>query len=384
MIESFQAWFVRYLPNIGFAIVVIIGAGIIEFLIDDIYKRYRAKYGTKYGVQITETGLRLFVFFVAMLLLLSSIPGITNNAVRLVFAAIGIIVALSSTTMIANGMSGVLIRILGSYKVGDMVKIIGHIGKVSEIGIFHTEIQTPKRGLITVPNNIVLREPFLNYTTSKYIVNVPITIGYDIERKHVEDLLIKALNNTGLKDPFVFITNLDNYWVEYEANGLLEDTTQLVIIESNLRKNILDRFNEAGVEILSPTFMLRKEIPVNKKAIPEKYGWGILEKKESKQKIEAEAKKAESVMFEKAKKEEEKAKREEMDKLHLLETMKANAAEREKVKKWIRSKKIKVAKGTTSEDIIGILATNDNVNLEDMKQFFEGTEEEEKKESSQK
>jgi len=315
MFENLGSWFFAYLPDIVFAIIVVVGAGLIEFLISWIYKGYRKKYGTKQGAQVTETTLRIFVFFVAVILLLSSIPGLSSNAVRLVFGAIGIILALSSTTIIANGVSGVVIKIMGQYRVGDMVKIAGNLGKVSEIGTLQTELQMPKRGLVKLPNSLVLKEAIFNYTSRKYIVNVAITLGYDIDRKLVEKLLIAAVKDTKLKNPFVFILELGNNWVKYEANGLLEDTTKLVIVESNLRKNILDRFNSAGIEILSPDYINLKK----KKVLPPKRR----KMKSEVNEVAQESRQAEAVMFEKAKMEEEKVKRDEMTKLNIFEGMKA-------------------------------------------------------------
>jgi len=311
MAIQLSSWVLNYMPDIAFAIIVIIGAGLIEFFIGRIYKTYRKQHGTKQGAQMTETALRVFVFIVAVVLLLASIPGLSSNAIRLVFGAIGIILALSSTTIIANAVSGVVIKIMGQYSVGDMVKIGGNLGKVSEIGTLQTELQMPKRGLVKLPNSLVLKEAIFNYTAQKYIVHVPVTLGYDIDRRTVEKLLVKAVKDTGLKNPFVFVLELGSNWVKYEANGLLEDTSKLVIIESNLRKNILDKFNSAGVEILSPDYLRLKKIPPKKKVLPAKMRGKMPEKRE----VDRESKEAEDVMFKKAKEEEEHAKRNEMDRI---------------------------------------------------------------------
>jgi|TARA_Y100000034_G_scaffold136696_1_gene214999 small-conductance mechanosensitive channel len=373
-----NVWLLTYMPNLIFAAVIILGTVIIEFLIGRIYKSYRKKYGTKQGVQLTETALRVLVLFVGILLLLSSIPGLSSNAVRLVFAAIGVILALSSTTIIANGVSGIVIKMMGQYRVGDMVKIAGNIGKVSEIGALQTELQNPKRGIVKLPNSLVLKDVIFNYSTRKYIVNVPVTIGYDVDRRKVEMLLVSAVKDTGLKNPFVFVLELGNNWVKYEANGLLEDTTKLVIVESNLRKNILDRFNLAGIEILSPEYVTLEKISATKKILPPKT------KKRSakldKQEVAQEAKKAEDVMFEKAKVEEEQAKRDELTKQKILEAMKEHIEERNRVADWMKTQGSKVSVWKKPEAMIEQIATSSKITVAELKNFFGKSEAEMEKE----
>jgi len=379
MPTSLPVWIMTYLPDIAFAIIVIIGAGLIEFFIGRIYKTYRKRHGTKQGAQMTETALRVFVFIVAVVLLLASIPGLSSNAIRLVFGAIGIILALSSTTLIANGVSGVVIKIMGQYSVGDMVKIGGNLGKVSEIGTLQTELQMPKRGLVKLPNSLVLKEAIFNYTAQKYIVHVPVTLGYDVDRRTVEKLLVKAVKDTGLKNPFVFVLELGSNWVKYEANGLLEDTSKLVIVESNLRKSILDKFNSAGVEILSPDYLRLKKVPPKKKVIPAKVKGKMPEKRE----IDRESKKAEAVMFKKAKEEEEHAKRQEMERIKLLDSMNAKMSERNRIANWAKSKGIRVSPWVKPESIVERLATSAKITVADMKEFLEKSDEDIEKEKQE-
>ncbi len=378
MFENLPAWFTLYLPEIAFALIVVIGAFLVELLIGHIYKNYRQKHGTSQGTQLTESALKIFVFVVAIFLLLASIPGLSANAVRLVLGAVGVILALSSTTLIANAVSGVVVKMMSQYNVGDMVKIAGNFGKVSEIGALQTELQMPKRGLVKLPNSLVLKEAIFNYTAQKYIIHVPITLGYNIPHKKVEKLLIQAAKDTGLKNPFVFVLELGNNWVKYEANGLLEDTDKMVIVESNLRKNILDRFNSAGVEILSPDYINLKKFPLSQKTIPPKT------KRISKEEFIKEDKNAESVMFAKAKEEEETAKRTEMDKVKILEAMKEKMSERNRIAVWVKSKGLRITAWTKPEDIIEKLATSKKITLAEMKEFFGKTEDDLKKEKEVK
>ena len=375
MVFEANTGLIEYLPNFAFILIILIGTILIEFFIRKAYKKYRVAYGPSRHVERTEFTLRVVVLVIGIILILANIPGITQNAVRLTAAGIGLILALSSTTLIANGMSGTIIKFSGFYNVGDMVKIGGYFGKVSEVGVFHTELQTPKRELVTVPNSVVFKEPFVNYTEEKYIVNIPVTISYNIDRKVVSDLLLNALKDTELETPFVLVTELGAYWIKYEANGLLKDPSNLIITESQLRQNILDRFNTANVEILSPDYYAIEKVRRGEKIIPKKRKKPQGERKEEKQAVE----KAAGIMFEKAREEEKIAKEKELSKEEIVEMFKTTGVyTKEDIVKWAREKGAKIPMRQTYEEIVELLIKSENISLTDIKQLFEQAEKEKK------
>jgi small-conductance mechanosensitive channel len=74
----------------------------------------------------------------------------------------------------------------------------------------------------------------------------------------IHELLIGAAGDTKevLDDPepFVLQKALQDFYVEYELNAYTGDPRKIPATYSELHQNIQDRFNEAGLEILSPHF----------------------------------------------------------------------------------------------------------------------------------
>jgi small-conductance mechanosensitive channel len=72
----------------------------------------------------------------------------------------------------------------------------------------------------------------------------------------IRDLLLAAAKATPhivkKPEPFVVITALDDFYVEYEINAYTHKPEQLSLIYSELHQKILDNFHRAGVEIMSP------------------------------------------------------------------------------------------------------------------------------------
>ena len=84
------------------------------------------------------------------------------------------------------------------------------------------------------------------------------TIGYNTPWRQVEALLIQAARATpgilATPPPFVQQTKLEDFYVRYELHGSMAEPRLMVSTLSALHRNILDVFNEYGVQIMSPNY----------------------------------------------------------------------------------------------------------------------------------
>jgi small-conductance mechanosensitive channel len=69
--------------------------------------------------------------------------------------------------------------------------------------------------------------------------------------------------------PFVLQTSLDDFYVSYQLNAFTDRPNRMQMVYSQLHANIQDRFNEAGVEIMSPHFRAARD--GNQTTIPAAY-----------------------------------------------------------------------------------------------------------------
>ena len=176
--------------------------------------------------------------------------------------------ALASTTFIGNILAGIMLRNVGSFRVGDFLRCEGHFGRVTERGLFHTELQTEDRDLTTLPNLYVATHAVSVIRGSGTILSASVSLGYDAPRQRVRELLVQAAERAGLSDPFVLIDELGDYSVSYRAAGLLSDVKEIVTARSRLRAYMLDALHEGGIEIVSPVFMNQRQIKESEAVIP--------------------------------------------------------------------------------------------------------------------
>ncbi|MNV74843.1 Mechanosensitive ion channel [compost metagenome] len=94
--------------------------------------------------------------------------------------------------------------------------------------------------------------------TEGLIIHSTLTLGYDIPWQSIHNLLINAaLATDGVikeKQPFVFQTSLDDWYVSYQINAFISRPESMGGIYSELHKNIHEAFDAAGVEIMSPHY----------------------------------------------------------------------------------------------------------------------------------
>lgn len=218
--------------------------------------------------QLVMLGLTLLGLLI-VILALPIADSSRSDLLNLLGVVLSAAIALSSTTFLSNAMGALMLRSVRNFREGDFIRVGDQLGRVTERGLFHTEIQTEDRDLVTLPNMYLITNPLRVIRPSGTIVSCGVSLGYDVPRQRIEALLIEAAATAGLSDPFVQVTELGDFSVSYRIAGLLDEANQLITIRSNLRKAVMDALHGGGVEIVSPTFMNTRAHPPTATFIPQ-------------------------------------------------------------------------------------------------------------------
>lgn len=275
----------------------------------------------------TDKGLirSIILFIIALVGIIAIILALPmGDALRgQITSLIGIVLAaalsLSSATFLGNAMAGIQNSMIKSFKPGDFVKVNDIFGRVSEKGLFHTEIQTIDRDLITVPNLFLSNNPVKVTRSSGTFISAECSLGYDVSRVKIEECLIEAAKRASLADPFVHVTSLGDFSVVYKVHGMLQDVKTVLSARSRLHSHMLDTLHEANIEIMSPNFVNQRQIVGTPPAIPKKLKGAEKEKAKELDNINAEhmifdkAEEAESIEQKKQRMEEVEEKLKDLD-----------------------------------------------------------------------
>lgn len=229
-----------------------------------------------------KSGVRQDVFWQVLVLAL----GVLGGALVLLLLPLGDVVrgqliglsgilitgifALSSTTFVANAMAGLMLRMVKSFRVGDFIQVGGLMGRVTERGLFHTEIQNEDRELTSFPNLHLVTNPVVVVRSSGTMVSATLSLGYDLPPAKIEPLLVSAAEQIDLKDPFVQIKELGDFSITYKVSGLFPDVKKLLTARSNLKRMILSTLHGEGIEIVSPKFVNQRVFPTDRSFVPRK------------------------------------------------------------------------------------------------------------------
>jgi small-conductance mechanosensitive channel len=212
--------------------------------------------------QPTYKIVRTFVIAFGLVVAYPYIPGSESAAFRGVSLFIGIVFSLGSSSAVSNIIAGYMMTYRRAFKVGDWVKVGGSVGEVIEMRLQVTHLRSTKNEEIVIPNSQILTSEVLNYSslarTRGLILHTEVGIGYETPWRQVEAMLTQAAKRTpGLvmePPPFVLQRKLADFAVVYELNVYCSNVPAFQQLYSALHRNILDVFNEYGVQIMTPAY----------------------------------------------------------------------------------------------------------------------------------
>ncbi len=213
--------------------------------------------------------LRVGVIVLALVVAYPYIPGSGTDAFKGLSIFLGVLLSLGSSAAIANLIAGYTMTYRRAFRVGDRVQIGDTMGDVTEMRLQVTHLRTVKQEEVIVPNSTILNSAVVNYSSlarrGGLILHTKVGIGYETPWRQVEAMLLQAAERTpGLMQeppPFIRQQALGDFAVTYELNVYTDNAQAMGEIYTGLHRNILDVFNEYGVQIMTPAYEGDPELP---------------------------------------------------------------------------------------------------------------------------
>lgn len=264
--------FENYLPNLGYLFVILLFAWIflkgLKFFFASVrkgtivFEKFPA-YWAEPTYKLSRTILFLFVLMVSF----PYLPGAHSAFFRGFSVFVGALVTFGSSGVIGNLLAGILLTYARAFKVGDVVRIEGVYGKITEKTLLITRVVTSGKEHVTIPNSKVLAASVTNYSvhalSEGFAVGIAVTIGYDVDWRTVHRLLLDGAARSEQiapePAPRVLENSFGNYSVEYELRAWTKTSEEIFETCAALRRNVLDAFADAGVEIMTPTILSHRD-----------------------------------------------------------------------------------------------------------------------------
>jgi len=172
-------WALSYTPKIiGALFVLWIWFKIVNTIGRIIDKWLKAKHIEPtvevFLINLIKNILKALVFIAAI-----GILWVETSSFVAVFAATGLAIGLALSGTLSHFASGIMILLFKPYKVGDVVETAGYTGKVKEVQIFNTILETPQGRTIIIPNSEAIGSSIVNMSTvDKKRIDLSVWISY--------------------------------------------------------------------------------------------------------------------------------------------------------------------------------------------------------------
>ena len=206
---------------------------------------------------------RAFLVFVAVLVALSAV-GIDLTALSVLGGAIGVGIGLGLQRLAANYVSGFVVLAERALRIGDMVRVDGFEGQITDIRARYTVIRSSSGRESVVPNEMMVTQRVENLSLADRRVWQSTTVGvaYDSDVRQVQALLREAALSSPrvLRDPAPSASlsafgadGLEftvGYWMSEPEAGVLG-------LRSEVNIAILDALRTHGIDIPFPQRVVR-------------------------------------------------------------------------------------------------------------------------------
>jgi len=229
---------------------------------------------------------RMAIVAFALVVAYPYIPGSRSAAFQGISIFLGVMFSIGSSSFISNIIAGYSMTYRRAFRVGDRIQVGDIFGDVSEIRLQVTHVRSVKNEEIVVPNSTLLNSSVVNYSalarSRGLILHTTVGIGYETPWRQVEAMLLLAAERTpGLlrePAPFVLQKSLGDFCVVYEINVYCDAPGEMARLYTRLHQNVLDVFNEYGVQIMTPAY---EGDPAQPKVVPRDQWWSAPAKQAS-------------------------------------------------------------------------------------------------------
>ncbi len=234
-------------------------------------------YVQKMALPIPATGLaqgivKGTIYIVGVLIVLSVI-GISITPLITALGVGGLAVALALQDTLANLFAGVHILVEKSVRIGDFIKLeTGQEGYVDDITWRTTRVRMLPNNMVIIPNSKLSQSVVTNYSMpeKRMSLSVPVSVSYSCDPEEIEKILVEIAKKAAGEVPGLlsapepsvrFIPGFGPSSLDFTLSCQVNEFVDQYLVQHELRKRILKKFNEKGIEMPFPqrTVHLRRD-----------------------------------------------------------------------------------------------------------------------------
>jgi small conductance mechanosensitive channel len=256
-VELLVTDFVAWLPSLLAAILIILFFWLLFRATRAPLRHLLARTGFEPALIGMLTNVYRFALMAFGLIMAASQLGINVGAALAGLGVLGLTIGFAAKDSLSNIMAGFLIFWDKPFHVGEWVTLGEHYGKIAEITMRTTRVQTRDNKWVIIPNATVIDQILVNHSTNgETRLQIPVGIGYEDDIAKARAVILDALQHVSyvLKSPApaVVVNDLGSSTVDllvfaWIADAMNEKPAFFTVVETV--KLALDK---AGIEMPSP------------------------------------------------------------------------------------------------------------------------------------
>ena len=205
-----------------------------------------------------------FTGFIISAILAIVAMGVDLSNLAVIAGALSVGIGFGLQDVIKNLVSGIILLFERPFKVGDWVLIGGEEGKIKQINIRSTEVETFNKASVIIPNATLISSSLTNLTHGNNWQRQTIAVGvsYDSDAEQVTKLLLECARSCKkvmkVPAPYVLFKNFGESSLDFELRIYVSDIWSGWSAGSDVRYEILRRFREANINIAYPQIVVHQ------------------------------------------------------------------------------------------------------------------------------
>jgi small-conductance mechanosensitive channel len=208
--------------------------------------------------KIAANAIRMVLLLMGLLLALSAI-GVDLTALSVLGGAVGVGLGFGLQKLAANYVSGFVILLERSLRIGDKVRVDNFEGRVSDIKTRYTVIRAPSGREAIVPNEKLITERVENLSQADPNVELisTITVGFESDVAQVQTILCTAASQSprvlATPAPEAYLANFGRDGLEFSLCFVINDPDNGQLnVKSEVNIAVLQGLRAAGIRIPHP------------------------------------------------------------------------------------------------------------------------------------
>ena len=260
-VNAIGEWILSNFDKVLFSVIVVIVGYALYKVVSREIRTLRNQKRLEEHLAYSLTRVFRWVVFLAVLSVILATFGVTLGVISGLLALVGgTIIGFAAINTIGNAIAGLIVMTSRPFRVGDRIFFNSQFADIVAIELIYTKMLTLDNVLVSVPNQELLKAEIDNFGKKRVVRrHVTVTPGFEYDNKDVEKALLEAAGKISrvLEEPkpYVWITNFQNYAVEYTLYVFINDIKGLPEIDAELYRTVFETCKKHKIDISTPLLL---------------------------------------------------------------------------------------------------------------------------------